>query len=371
VKVLVTGARGFIGRHVVDGLKRRGDEVLTSDVDTGDARLREWALQADAVVHLAGVNRPDDERDFARVNRDLTARLCGWLRERTAKPLVVFSSSTQAELANPYGVSKLEAENALQGYAEDAGGAVVVLRLSNVFGRGCRPNYNSVVATFCHNVAHGLPCSIDDPEREVAFVYVEDVVAAVLEALDAPPEPGRFERRSVAPQYKRTVGRLLADIESFRESRENLMLPDFADRFLVNLYATYLSYLPVDRLRYALSKREDARGSLAEFVKSEHSGQIFISRTHPGVTRGNHFHHTKTEKFLVLEGEGLIRFRHIESAEVLEYRVKGEDFQVVDIPPGYTHSIENVGAGEMITLFWASEIFDPNRSDTIFEAVKS
>lgn len=371
MKVLVTGARGFIGRHVVGRLERRGNEVLAAGSDTGDAQLREWALQADAVVHLAGVNRPADESEFARVNRDLTVRLLGWLREKPAQPRLVFSSSTQAELANPYGVSKLEAENALAGYAEDAGGSVVVLRLANVFGSGCRPNYNSVVATFCHNVARGLPCSISDPEREIAFAYIDDVVAAIFEGLDAPRTAVKFERRIVAGQYCRTLGRLLADIESFREMRQSLILPDFADRFRVCLYATYLSYLPTDKFDYLLEKREDARGSLAEFIKSEHFGQIFVSRTHPGVTRGNHFHNTKTEKFLVLQGEGLIRFRHVESLEILEYRVQGENFQVVDIPPGYTHSIENVGKEEMITLFWASEIFDPGQPDTIFEAVES
>lgn len=370
MKVLVTGALGFIGRHVTDALKRRGDEVLAADRDCDEAQLRRWALEADAVVHLAGVNRPDDPGEFALVNRDLTVRLASWLGEREVKPIVVFSSSTQAELENPYGASKLAAEQALKTYAEAGGGRVVNLRLTNVFGKGSRPNYNSVVATFCHNVAHGLSCVVNDPSREIQFVYIDDVVAAILAALDSPPAAVTFETRSVDRQYSRTLGQLLADIEGFRDMRENLRVPDFSDRFLVSLYATYLSYLPTDRFGYSLLKREDERGSLAEFMKSDTFGQIFVSRTRPGYTRGNHFHHTKTEKFLVLEGKGIVRFRHIESSEIVEYPVRGEDYQVVDIPPGYTHSIENVGEGEMVTLFWASEIYDPERIDTVFEGVK-
>ena len=360
MKVLVTGAKGFVGHHVVGALRHRGDEVFAADRSTDESALREWTMVADAVVHLAGANRPEDPAEFAKVNRDLTARLVGWLDEAGARATLVLSSSAQAEKENPYGVSKREAERAVEAYA----GPKAIFRLPGVFGKESRPFYNTVVATFCHNVAHDEPNAVSDPEHEVAFVYIDDVVAAILAAVDHP-----VARPEVAPVYRRTLGRLLAEIEGFRESRETLRVPDLSDRFLVSLYATYLSFLPKDAFAYDLVKREDPRGSLAEFVKSDHFGQIFVSRTHPGITRGDHYHHTKTEKFLVLEGEAVIRFRHAASDEVLEYRVDGEAYRVVDIPPGYTHSIENVGTGELVTLFWASEIFDPARPDTIYEKV--
>ena len=336
------------------------------------------------IVHLAGVNRPADESEFELVNTGLTAQLTSWLSVGSRSPLIIFSSSTQADQSNPYGTSKLAAERILETYSRENRAHVVVLRLTNVFGKSCRPNYNSVVATFCHAVANDLPVSVSDPDREVLFIYIDDVVAEVLRAIEGAStvsetaettalleQAPNFERRTVEPQYPRTLARLLSDIKSFREMRQSLILPDFSDRFLVSLYATYLSYLPKDEFSYALEKRVDARGALAEFMKSEGFGQIFVSRTHPGITRGNHYHETKTEKFLVLEGEGLIRFRHIESQEILEYGVRGDEFRVVDIPPGYTHSIENIGSTEMVTLFWASEIFDPERMDTVFEGVLS
>jgi UDP-2-acetamido-2,6-beta-L-arabino-hexul-4-ose reductase len=368
VTVLVTGAAGFVGHHLVDALKRRGDTVLAAVSSTTPEELRAFVLQADAIVHLAGANRPTDPADFVTINRDLTAQIALWAAESDKRPVIVFSSSTQATSDNPYGASKREGETALEAYAK-AGGRTVTFRLPNIFGKESRPFYNTVVATFCHNVARGEPCSVSDPNHEVTFVYIDDVVSALLDALDHPAAAGESQSRRVEPEYRRTLGNLLSDIESFREMRTGLKVPDFSDRFLVSLYATYLSFLPKDDFAYSLVKREDDRGSLAEFIKSDHFGQIFVSRTRPGITRGNHFHHTKTEKFLVLEGEGLIRFRHVGSDEVLEYRVTGEDYHVVDIPPGYTHSIENVGQGELVTLFWASEIFDPERMDTIFEAV--
>lgn len=361
MKVLITGAKGFVGHHVVDALRRRGDEVFAADRTTDLATVQEWARQSDAIVHLAGANRPANESEFAEVNRDLIAHILEGLGDH--RPFVVFSSSTQVELDNPYGASKRGGEEVLEGY-----GNAVILRLPNVFGKESRPFYNTVVATFCHNVARGEECSVSDPSREVTFVYIDDVVGTILSSLDHPS--AGVEYRTVPVEYKRSLGQLLAEIESFREMRSSLAIPDLSDRFLVSLYATYLSFLPQDEFAYSLLKREDERGSLAEFVKSPYFGQVFVSRTHPGITRGNHFHHTKTEKFLVLEGEAVIRFRHHASDEVLEYPVKGEDYRVVDIPPGYTHSIENVGQTELVTLFWASEIFDPERTDTIFEPVK-
>jgi UDP-2-acetamido-2,6-beta-L-arabino-hexul-4-ose reductase len=305
---------------------------------------------------------------------------------------------------------------------------VAIFRLSNVFGKWCRPHYNSVVATFCHNIARDLPITISDPSREVPLVHVDDVVQAFLEAgtevrgqksevrsqrsevrsqrsevrgqrsgagishdgahfspltIDNSPLTTLALRASASvdnsspvlayyeaqPVHTVTLGRLAELIRSFRASRQTLLAPDFGDPFVHKLYGTFLSYLEPDDFAYDLTQRTDPRGSLAEFIKSPGFGQIFVSRTRPGITRGNHFHHTKTEKFLVLEGEAIIRFRHIQSQEVIEYAVRGEDYRVLDIPTGYTHSIENVGQGELVTLFWASEVFDPGRPDTIWEEV--
>lgn len=260
-----------------------------------------------------------------------------------------------------------------------------------MFGKWCRPNYNSVTATFCHNIAHDLPISISDPNRELDLVYIDDVVAAFIAVLEEKSEvrsqkAAAVEFREVPRSFKVTLGELAARIRSFRESRRTLVLPDFSDDFNRCLYATYLSYLDGPDFAYRLDQKTDPRGTLAEFVKSATAGQIFVSRTKPGVTRGNHYHHTKTEKFLVVEGEAVIRFRSVASqgqgakgeeerrtsnvehpglnAEVIEHKVSGREFRVVDIPPGYTHSIENVGSGELVTLFWASEVFDPERPDT-------
>jgi UDP-2-acetamido-2,6-beta-L-arabino-hexul-4-ose reductase len=276
------------------------------------------------------------------------------------------SSSVQAELENPYGVSKRRAEEVLRGFAAQSGAQVRIYRLKNVFGKWSRPNYNSVVATFCHNIANELPIQISDPSRELELICVDDVAKAFLAEL--PIQAGSTPSREI-PSFKLTLGDLVGRIQSFHDMRTNLLTPDFAVRFNQQLYATYLSYVPDEARRYRIEVKSDQRGNLAEFIKSKAFGQIFVSRTRPGVTRGNHYHHTKTEKFFVVEGEGVIRMRQIESSEVVEYRVRGEVFQVIDIPPGYTHSIENIGSEDMVTLFWASEIFDPDRPDTYFLSV--
>jgi len=339
---------------------------------------------ADLIYHLAGVNRPQSVEEFRAGNVDLTAQLCDLLLQAGRATPIVLSSSIQAELDNPYGVSKRQAEQVLTDYAARSGARMAIFRLSNVFGKWCQPNYNSVVATFCHNIARDLPITISDPSREVPLVHVDDVVQAFLEAgeeirdqrseVRSQRSEVRSQRSGVSyrealPVFTVTLGRLAALIQSFRQSRKSLLTPDFDDPFVHKLYGTFLSYLALDDFAYDLTQRSDARGSLAEFIKSPPFGQIFVSRTKPGVTRGNHFHHTKTEKFLVLQGEAIIRFRPIQSNEVIEYAVRGEDYRVVDIPTGYTHSIENVGQGELVTLFWASEVFDSGRPDTLWEEV--
>lgn len=362
-KVIVTGAKGFIGRHLIEALNRNPSfEVRGFDIDNPPEILAEALRETDVVFHLAGVNRPERVEEYEEGNNLLTKKLCTILEEACRIPMVVFSSSVQAELDNPYGKSKLRAEVALKDWSKRTGAGVVIYRLNNVFGKWCRPNYNSVVATFCHNKARGLPISISDPEKKIELVYIDDVISAFLDCLDSPPYG--FEYRDVSPSFVLTLGELASKIEMFRESRDTLLLPDFSDPFHKKLYPTYISYLEEHDFSYQLTIRSDLRGELAEFLKQAKFGQIFISRTKPGIIRGNHFHHTKVEKFLVVEGDAVIRFRRIDGEEIIEYEVSGRDFKVIDIPPGYTHNIENVGEDELITLFWAGEIFDPKASDT-------
>jgi UDP-2-acetamido-2,6-beta-L-arabino-hexul-4-ose reductase len=364
MNVLVTGARGFIGRNLTAHMRAREDCAVTLfDVENSPGDLRAGLETADIVYHLAGVNRPRITEEFETGNAGLTRDICQTLRDLGRTPVIVMSSSVQAELENPYGVSKRHAEDELRQFAAQSGAQVCIYRLKNVFGKWCRPNYNSAVATFCHNIANDLPIQISDPSRELELVYVDDVVKAFLAEL--PIHAGANGHCDI-PSFKLTLGDLAGRVQSFHDMRTNLRTPDFAVRFNQQLYATYLSYVPDEARRQQLEIKSDHRGGLAEFIKSNNFGQIFISRTRPGITRGNHYHHTKTEKFFVVGGEGIIRMRQIETSEVLEYRVCGGAFQVIDIPPGYTHSIENIGSGDMVTLFWASEIFDPDRPDTYF-----
>jgi len=366
--VLVTGALGFIGRNLVARLSRVPDlKLLQLDVGNSDSEWQIALAQAEVIFHLAGVNRPTHVEEFETGNAGLTEWMCDALRAKDRTPRVIMSSSIQAELDNPYGISKLKGENALKAFGEKSGASVTIYRLKNVFGKWCRPNYNSVTATFCHNIAHGLPISISDPSNVVDLIYVDDIVDAFLQELSsATTSPKSFYAPDTISSTRITLGELAGRIQSFHEMHSSLLVPNFSIRFNQCLYATYLSYVEPARQEYGLDIKSDLRGSLAEFIKSQYLGQVFVSRTHPGVTRGNHYHHTKTEKFFVVEGEAVIRMRHIESDEVIEYRIQGDAYRVVDIPPGHTHSITNVGNGELIALFWASEIFNPDRSDTYF-----
>lgn len=367
MNIVVTGSGGFIGRHMMEALRRReGTHVIGIDRSATPTEVEKALSTADFVFHIAGVNRPPTPDEFQKGNAGFTEEIVRTLDRLGRKPTIIFTSSIQAAADNPYGLSKKAAEDALVAYAKKSGAGVAIFRLKNVFGKWCRPNYNSVTATFCHNIAHDLPIQISDESRELDLVYIDDVVADLLSVLANPPSPGNAEFREVGVSYKVTLGDLAGRIRSFRESRKTLLVPNLGDDFNRKLYATYLSYLEKNEFGYSLDQKTDPRGTLAEFVKSPASGQIFVSRTKPGIVRGNHYHHTKTEKFLVVEGEGIIRFRPIDGTEIIEYRVSGNEFKVVDIPPGYTHSIENVGPGEMVTLFWACEIFDPARPDTVF-----
>ena len=368
MRVLVTGSDGFLGRHLCAALERLPQhELLRVNRRTSSAELAAAVAGADAILHCAGVNRAEDPAEFERGNPGFTLSLCDILRENGRHPLFVYASSIQALRDNPYGRSKEAAEEVLRGFAVGAQARVVVHRLSNLFGKWARPNYNCVAATFCHNIARDQPIRIDNESTMIALTHADDVVAAFLVELGR-TAPAGFSVAEDLPAHPICLGELARRIRDFRAQRENLLLPDFSDLFTRRLYSMYLSYLPEDAFAYDLLKKSDARGVLSEFLKSPQAGQIFVSRTKPGVTRGNHFHDTKVEKFFVVEGEALIRFRSLNplaEGKVLEYRVSGRDMRVLDIPPGYAHSIENVGSGELVTLFWAVEPFDPARPDTL------
>ncbi len=383
MKVLVTGAKGFIGKNLVVALKRRAAvDIIEHDLDSPAGTLEEGLAGANVIYYLAGVNRPERVEEFNPGNFDLTHQVCDGLRRLGRSPLVVLSSSTQAALDNPYGVSKRQAEEAVFDFGRETGASVFVFRLPGVFGKWCRPNYNSMVATFCHNIARNLPIAISDPEREIELVYVDDVIRAFVGVMDGhlPVLDGMY--CLVEPMYRISLGSLAEMIKGFRDSRVSLVLPDISNPFVRALYATYVSYLLANSFAYALTQHIDPRGELAVLLKSPHIGQIFISRTRPGMTRGNHYHDTKVEKFVVLEGDAVIRFRSIrpevrdqgsegreQRSDVIEYPVSGREFRVVDIPPGYTHSIENVGQNDLIVLFWADEIFNQDIPDTFGEKV--
>ena len=370
--VLITGSRGFIGKNLLAHLAEMNEvRVLAAHWDDSEEEWQSLVAQADKIVHLAGVNRPEAPEDFELGNFVSTQNLCRYAMKTNRCPHIIMSSSIQAELENAYGASKRKAEEELKKYAVEANAKVSIIRLKNVFGKWCRPNYNSVVATFCSNIARDKPIEIRDPAFELELVHVDDVVATILEELKNDDTEEQIKELCNEIPFKRvTLGELAGRIQEFHEMGSSLLIPDLSDSFVQQLYSVFLSYVDPSKWEHGLQIREDNRGSLAEFVKSDGFGQIFVSRTKPGITRGNHYHHVKTEKFLVLSGQGLIRLRHINGTKIIEYPVRGEDYQVVDIPPGYTHSIENVGDSEMVTLFWANEIFDPNQPDTYFQNVE-
>lgn len=367
--VLITGSEGFVGKNLRATLQQRADiRILGFDVQHPPAALDSLLEEADFVFHLAGVNRPQATEEFRTGNTDLTERICNCLSSSGKRTPLLISSSTQAVLDNPYGASKKSAEEAVFAYGRQSDAQVYVYRLTNVFGKWCRPNYNSGVATFCYNIAHGLTIQVNDPNVTMNLVYIDDVIGSFLAALD-----GRLPERDgfceVHPVHTVKLGEVVELLYSFRDSRAARSLPDLGEPFVKKLYSTYLSYLPVDGFSYPLTMNIDERGSFTEFLKTPDRGQVSINISKPGITKGNHWHHTKNEKFLVVSGEGVIRFRRIGSDEVIEYRVSGEKLEVVDIPVGYTHNITNTGTVDMVTVMWCNERFDPDNPDTHFEKV--
>ena len=368
--ILVTGSAGFIGRNLCVALRRTGQyDVLEFDAQQSGDELAGFCRRAELVFHLAGVNRPQDEKEFAEGNTNLTRRLCDYLIAAGSRAPLVISSSVQAELENPYGRSKKAAEAAVLEYQHTTGAAVYVFRFPNVFGKWSRPNYNTVVATFCHNLSRGLPVQVSNRAAPLRFVYVDDIVRKFLDIAAQPEHSAAQTRHEVEPVYAVTLGELHDLLLSFQEDRRKSLLPDLSDPLTKYFYSTFVSFLDPGDFAYPVELKIDNRGWLFELVKSPKAGQIFVSRTNPGITRGTHYHDTKIEKFCVIQGAGVIRFRSVLGAEIVEYPVDDRNIRVVDIPPGYTHSIENVGSSDMITLFWANEIFDPQRPDTYFVKV--
>ncbi len=363
MKVLITGANGFIGKNLVAHLAERKDvEIKRFTRDDSVESLPGLVSEADFVFHLAGVNRPEDPSEFASGNTDLTRSLCEAIAGSCRQVPLVYTSSIHAERDNPYGASKKAAEQALSELASANGSAVHVFRLPNVFGKWARPDYNSAVATFCHNIARGLPVQINDPLAPISLVYIDDVIECFVSLMEGKREGQQL--MDVEPQYSITVGELAAQLEIFRDSRQTLTTEAVGTGLTRALYSTYLSYLPPASFTYAVPKHGDERGVFVEMLKTKDSGQFSFFTAHPGITRGGHYHHSKTEKFLVIKGQACFRFRHIVTGEFYELFTSGEEPVIVETVPGWTHDITNVGDGEMVVMLWANEIFDRERPDT-------
>lgn len=370
MKVLVTGAEGFIGRNLQQHLHEREDVetvAFTRDHDADDLANRVRGV--DWVFHLAGINRPTNVEEFTSGNVGLTSRLLEALEQETQNSgrsiPVVFSSSIQAQLDNPYGISKRQAEQQLADYASRTGSRVHLFRLPNVFGKWSRPNYNSAVATFCHNIARDLPIQIHDPDAPMTLVYIDDVVQALIKLIDGDePQVDAQGFADVEPKYTTTVGEVADLIRSFRESRDTLITERVGTGLTRALHATYLSFLPPESFAYAVKQHGDARGVFVEMLKTPDCGQFSYFTAHPGITRGGHYHHSKTEKFLVLTGEARFKFRHVQTGETYEITTNGEKAEIVETVPGWTHDITNIGRELLVVMLWANEIFDADRPDT-------
>ena len=380
MNILITGSNGFVGKNLVQALRNIRDgkdktynittelNIFEYDIDTDESRLDEYCQKADFVFNLAGVNRPKEESEFMHGNFGFASKLLNTLEKYKNFCPVMLSSSIQAELDNPYGQSKKAGEDLFFDYSKRTGAKVLVYRLQNVFGKWCRPNYNSAVATFCYNIAHGLPITVNDREYMMTLVYIDDVVNELVNALEG-RESRRDEYCFVPVEHKITLGEIADLLYSFKESRNNLSVINTENAFVNKLYATYLSYLSEDEFSYPLKMNCDARGSFTEILRTKDRGQFSVNISKPGITKGNHWHNTKNEKFVVVSGKGVIRFRKIGEDKVYEYFVSGDKIEVVDIPTGYTHNIENLGDTDMVTFMWANECFNPEKPDTFFEEV--
>jgi UDP-2-acetamido-2,6-beta-L-arabino-hexul-4-ose reductase len=377
MRILITGSNGFIGKNLVSHLNRK-EGVDIFHFNRGDCfdSLNFSLEEIDLIFHLAGENRPNSFDDFNTNNAILTKKLCDELQKKQKHIPIIFSSTNHvlsleeksiSEIVRAYGISKLSAESALMEYAQNTGASVIIYRFPGVFGKWCKPNYNSVVATFCHNIARQTAIEITDPNKVIKLVYVDDVISDFLVFLESIPTGISF--KTIHPEHKISLGDLANTITNFKKSRKELHIDAVGVGFIRALYATYISYLPKEEFSYDLECFEDKRGVFVEILKTQNSGQISYFTAKPGVSRGGHFHHSKIEKFLVIQGEALFRFRHIISNDYFEIKVKADQPMIVETIPGWTHDITNIGCNELISLLWANEVFNLDRPDTIFERV--
>mgnify|MGYP000011324843 CR=1 FL=1 len=369
MKVLVTGANGFIGSNLLIRLEEEKIDystfIRTDSLDDLELKIKD----CDFIVHLAGINRPKNESEFIDGNTDLTKLIVSFLKKNELDIPIIYSSSIQAELDNPYGISKKMAENALNEFSELSNNIVFNYRLPNVFGKWCKPNYNSAVATFCYNTINDLPIKINDPDAVINLVYIDDVVNEFISVIKDYEADIQIGDREVKPVYNITVGNLVKQLNSFKESKNTGIIESVGTGLTRALYATYISYYKPSSFNYSLAKHEDPRGVFVEMLKTKNSGQFSFFSAHPNVTRGGHYHHTKNEKFLVIKGNAKFGFRHIQTNEYYEIFTSGDSPEVVETVPGWSHDITNVGDDEMFVMLWANEIFDPETPDTIYHKV--
>lgn len=368
MKILVTGSNGFVGKNLIAALRNLDQmEVFPYDLDTPKDRLITYCKTCDFVYHLAGVNRPDDVTEYMSGNMGFTSDLLLLLKKYHNKSPVMLASSIQAAMDNPYGKSKLAGEQLLLDYGKETGTDIYIYRFTNLFGKWCRPNYNSVVATFCHNIANGIPITINNPCTELNLVYIDDVADELTGLIKHDGHKGEDGYYHVPVSANLTLEKLAELIYSFKESRNSLMVPDTTNnRITKKLYSTYLSYLPEGQFAYPLKTASDDRGSFTEIIRTPERGQFSVNVIKPGYEKGNHWHHTKNEKFLVVSGKALIHLRRIDSDKVISYTVSGDKLEIVDIPVGYTHSIRNVGNADLVTFMWCNECFCPDQPDTYY-----
>lgn len=380
MNILITGSNGFIGRNLEAELnniilgKRMHElseeklSLFCFDKDNTEQELEQYCKNCDMIVHLAGINRPKNTDEFQEGNFGFTEHILNLLYKYNNHPNIIVTSSIQAELDNPYGKSKKNMEDLLFEYEKKTSANVYIYRLPNVFGKWSRPNYNSAIATFCYNISRDLPITVNNRATELNLVYIDDVVEELLQAI-----LGNANRTnsfcSVAQTSKATLGEIVDTLYSFKKMRSDLSIPDLSNLLTKQLYSTYFSFMNEDSFSYSLNMHTDNRGSFTEIIRTAQNGQFSVNIIKPGIIKGNHWHHTKNEKFLVVSGTGVIRFRKIGDNKVIEYHVSGDKLEVVDIPVGYTHNIENTGQSDMITFMWANECFDKNRPDTYFEEV--
>tara|TARA_B110000196_G_scaffold319212_1_gene336568 strand:- start:6091 stop:7209 length:1119 start_codon:yes stop_codon:yes gene_type:complete len=368
MRVLITGANGFVGRNLQLHLAEREDvDVLLFTRDHTQIDLESLVSGVDVVFHLAGINRPQDPAEFKQGNTDLTKALCDALQKANRVVPVVYSSSIQAAADNPYGASKRAAEDVLLDYEKETGAHVFLYRLANVFGKWARPNYNSAVATFCHNISQGLPIQVNDPSAQINLVYIDDVITSFLMVLDGQIKQSGFVE--IEQQYHISVGELADQVQAFKDSRDNLITEDVGSGLVRALYSTYVSYLEPKQFSYQVPKYGDERGVFVEMLKTKGAGQFSFFTAHPGIIRGGHYHHSKTEKFLVIKGKACFRFRHMFTGEFYELHTEGEQPEIVETVTGWTHDITNVGDDEMVVMLWANEIFDRENPDTYAKPV--